>query len=927
MTDDSAKSALTTPSDMTKSVFNYEHLLTNSTINSINFGGLTTSVTSSTSDYNDNHHNNRNSSLFDGIGMCESMTESYCSVATSELGDDGTITNSPDTTITTNGTPGPKLEKKDSSGKNMLKKRRSRRAQYDAEGHSPHHHGLDKIEIVNIEEQNEFDTNSDESWLCQAPRSIRDPSPNLISWVHKEFKSNDISATKHRLLCKLDDMSNARTIRSMSCHNFPAGQENDGVKRSNTSDEVKPVNSLTEHVQNYWTNTVRENVLYLLELINPLDNRPPFLSINDNKSIDTTKIFQSNSVRKLSLKMRLLTLSMDSINSTNENDDRLSAYDSLDDDNVQESDVWKNKCLQENILKAITNERYVIENLTKQCSLMKKDNYQCSMDSLDLEWDDAVDTLDNNIDSLINIQSISQQQRTASPGVTNSNTRPVSPVRLSGTSPLRHGYTINPTSTTISSITRSRDVSRERELYDYTDVEVMAKIQLENLRQSEKQGPLSKRHGGSTNTLLGGESRDSSPASVFAANVSNDDYTKYQHSSTKSRFGNSHSPVSRHTSTHSGQSTPRRSHSPNPSANGYKRKNSYVVTESQYANVLPSVSPRSASPATQNWSGRGTPTIPSQLETCLETSYINTDSFDADDDQQQIKLNSYSLQGVNSTNELNRTGGSNISLASTNSHASSNSGHRASASTVRSSVPNKPPAAPKAGVKTNAGPPKQNYRRSTTQTITTSNNYKVPVVDNANMKLNNGLVNQSRSNLLPSNQSKPPTTTTRQSSNRPIYPYRGSQTQVATYPSQTNYNNNANDIQSVKHQQPPAPPQRGTKVQQPNFGSTYTTNQLAEATAYINENNLLSDVINKPVVPVRAVLPQRRTILPQSSVHSSNEKLPATNVETNGHHTMDSVPSSTIPRSSSTLSQGRKSGLPLPVGNQLKRPSIASVSR
>ncbi len=30
---------------------------------------------------------------------------------------------------------------------------------------------------------------------------------NIFSWVHKEFKTNDINANKHRLLCKLDDMS------------------------------------------------------------------------------------------------------------------------------------------------------------------------------------------------------------------------------------------------------------------------------------------------------------------------------------------------------------------------------------------------------------------------------------------------------------------------------------------------------------------------------------------------------------------------------------------------------------------------------------------------------------------------------------------------------------------------------------------------
>lgn len=33
---------------------------------------------------------------------------------------------------------------------------------------------------------------------------------NIFSWVHKEFKTNDINASKHRLLCKLDDMSNGK---------------------------------------------------------------------------------------------------------------------------------------------------------------------------------------------------------------------------------------------------------------------------------------------------------------------------------------------------------------------------------------------------------------------------------------------------------------------------------------------------------------------------------------------------------------------------------------------------------------------------------------------------------------------------------------------------------------------------------------------
>jgi hypothetical protein len=94
--------------------------------------------------------------------------------------------------------------------------------------------------------------------------------------------------------------------------------------------------------------------------------------------------------------------------------------------------------------------------------------------------------------------------------------------------------------------------------------------------------------GGSSNTLLSTDSRDASPTSVFGATRNS-------------------SPVN-----NSGYLTPRRIP---------LRKNSFVVTESQYTHVLPSVSPRAGSPAirTGQWSGRITP---SALETCMETSFI-----------------------------------------------------------------------------------------------------------------------------------------------------------------------------------------------------------------------------------------------------------------------------------------------------------------
>lgn len=113
--------------------------------------------------------------------------------------------------------------------------------------------------------------------------------------------------------------------------------------------------------------------------------------------------------------------------------------------------------------------------------------------------------------------------------------------------------------------------------------------------------------GGSSNTLLT-DSRDVSPVSVFGATRNT-------------------SPVS-----HTGRMTPRRSYSPSPAVGGSTagghipiRKNSFVVTESQYAHVLPSVSPRSSSPAirTGQWSGRVTP---SALETWMETSIIATNN-------------------------------------------------------------------------------------------------------------------------------------------------------------------------------------------------------------------------------------------------------------------------------------------------------------
>ncbi|CAF0841061.1 unnamed protein product [Rotaria sordida] len=310
--------------DSTRSMsFETSTLLTTSTINALHFPGLTISGIS------DIGSSRPTSFISDNTGMCESMIESYSSVG----GQDETIlTNHTnilqlDTSITNNNF---KIEKKDSI---TQKKRRSRKSQYDASIDAIL--SLDKIEPVNLfDELNE----ADDAWLFEVPKTEHKNDPitdNIFSWVHKEFKTNDIQASKHRLLCKLDDMSHARTIRSLSCHNFVDNQKIDNVKRSLTEQQVnsEPVKSGRSK--------------------SPLHTKSP--------------LFKEN----------------------------------------------------------------------------------------------------------INIRSIS---------------------------PANGNYTNHSTGTTTI---RSRDTSREPERVplDYTDVEVMAKVQLENLRQAERQGPLFKRFGGSNASL------------------------------------------------------------------------------------------------------------------------------------------------------------------------------------------------------------------------------------------------------------------------------------------------------------------------------------------------------------------------------------------------------------------------------------------
>jgi hypothetical protein len=140
---------LSTMNDMTQSIsIDPSALLTTSTINNLHFPDLTTSGISDSG--------GRLTSLnLDGVGMCESMTESFCSV----LGQDDTILTNGLQTDNTNTSLTHSLKnigKKNSI--NTEKKRRSRKAQYDAvvDGIS-----LDKIETVNI---NDEQHDADDTW-------------------------------------------------------------------------------------------------------------------------------------------------------------------------------------------------------------------------------------------------------------------------------------------------------------------------------------------------------------------------------------------------------------------------------------------------------------------------------------------------------------------------------------------------------------------------------------------------------------------------------------------------------------------------------------------------------------------------------------------------------------------------------------------
>ena len=199
------------------------------------------------------------------------------------------------------------------------------------------------------------------SRLFQVPGNTSNrPSENIISWVHKEFKENDINATKHRLLCKLDDMSHgkmhstlsgrlfnpflARTIRSVSCHSFPANQRSDSVKRSSTEQQMNPGRHCPEINPLLQSTDLLENALYL------------------------TEIFTLTSSSK---KLQLSTISLDSIEKDHDRID-LFLYDSLNDESEEEQ---YHDCSNDiHLLNTLVNQRRLIEQLTQRCS---------SLDSLD----------------------------------------------------------------------------------------------------------------------------------------------------------------------------------------------------------------------------------------------------------------------------------------------------------------------------------------------------------------------------------------------------------------------------------------------------------------------------------------------------------------------------------------------------------------
>ena len=179
------------------------------------------------------------------------------------------------------------------------------------------------------------------------------------------------------------------------------------------------------------------------------------------------------------------------------------------------------------------------------------------------------------------------------------------------------------------------------------------------------------------------------------------------------------------------------------------------------------------------------------------------------------------------------------------------------------------------------------YHRSNTQTLPRNGLDKSgPVASHTSAGSTSARASLALPNSATNNRTRPPTT-------RPLQAYRGSQT---TFHS------------SARLSTVPSSAPRQDKTSAQDFASTVIP----------AENGLLHDVSNKPsTVPTRSqVAPQRRTIVPRvnpnpSVVTSSNTDIPA-------------EPAAST-RSSSSISQGRKSGIPT-VGKP-QRPSTATVTR
>lgn len=194
------------------------------------------------------------------------------------------------------------------------------------------------------------------------------------------------------------------------------------------------------------------------------------------------------------------------------------------------------------------------------------------------------------------------------------------------------------------------------------------------------------------------------------------------------------------------------------------------------------------------------------------------------------------------------------------------------------------------GVKAN------NPRRSTqTISINVGNSYDLPDATELKPPPPSSSASTNRTNLVTPNTSRP-----RPPVSRPLQPYRGSQ---------TSYTNTPSKVQSI-----PSPTQKSVKKPTTDLNSTFTAKQFTP-----NENSLLNDVSNKPLTtPVRSQVGlQRRTPTEQIPPSSSSIDMTPAATPTNGQ--------SSIPRSSSTLSQGRKSGIPT-IGKQ-QRPSIPTATR